>query len=703
MFIIPRYGEMVDTVARTANAFYVLFSRYPHLGAIGFVWTPLPSLLALPLVALKNVWPGLVQDAVALNMVSALFGGLAVFFLLRMLRRLNVPGPVRWALAALLTLNPFVIFYATNGMTDMMMAATLLGAVDGLWAYLEDGYAEHHLAVSGLWMAIGFLMRYELLPWALVVAGALAVGLARLPQHERPAFGCWHWMGGALLVWLTPLGYAVALWLFFNWTIMHNPFYFQHGAYGNDAAVGTGAYLWGPLEAARGHIVATLAVVGRQTAIFPPVVVGLVGLLAYGLWGCHERHTRALVVMAGTLGVPLLHVMLVYIGSGDPLWLRFFLTFIPFGIVSLAYTARLASTWKTPPVGARALRGLIWTACIVGVAAGDGVSGYEFFVPAAAPTHFEPLSPISVMTGAAASRFLDAYLNAHPRFTVLADSWQAFPVLISLQHPERVVTTSDPDFKQTLDDPIGRVNAFLVPVPKGASKLDAVDRLYPDLWAHGAPWAHLIADFPGGVHFRLYAIGAPGQVRPATTQTRRAPRCTPDHPRRCGGLHGLAPDPTATFTPQPTSTPTPRPTAIPRPTVTPSPRPTRTPTPRPTATPTTRPTRTPTALSVPTATLAPRHVTTPPIATSTAVPTPRPTGTPTPVSITIGSTTAAPTPRPTSTPIPLFVTIGSTASGSTDVLKPEVVMVSRQGVGATSAVHVRVRGDRAARLYGSGR
>jgi len=65
VLIVPRYGEMVDTVARTANAFYVLFSRYPHLGAIGFVWTPLPSLLALPLVALKNVWPGLVRDAVA--------------------------------------------------------------------------------------------------------------------------------------------------------------------------------------------------------------------------------------------------------------------------------------------------------------------------------------------------------------------------------------------------------------------------------------------------------------------------------------------------------------------------------------------------------------------------------------------------------------------------------------------------------------
>jgi hypothetical protein len=324
---------------------------------------------------------------------------------------------------------------------------------------------------------------------------------------------------------------------------MHDPFYFQHGAYGNDAAVGTGAYLWAPLQAARGHIGATLAVIGRQTAIFPPVVVGLVGLLAYGLWGRHERHTRALVVMAGTVGVPLLHVMLVYVGSGDPLWLRFFLTFIPFGVISVAYTARLATTWRTPRVGARALHGLIWMACIVGVAAGDGISGYEFFVPSAAPTHFEPLSPIKDMTGAAASRFLDAYLNAHPTFNVLADSWQAFPLIISLQQPDRIVTTSDPDFEQILANPVGHVNAILVPAPNGASKLDAVDRRYPDLWAHGTSWAHLIADFPGGVHFRLYAIEAPGQVRPATTHTPTVPRCASDHALRCGGLHGPPPHP----------------------------------------------------------------------------------------------------------------------------------------------------------------
>jgi hypothetical protein len=496
--IIPRYGEMVDSVSRAANAFFVLFSHDPHLGAIGFVWMPLPSLLALPLVALKNVWPGLVQDAVALNIISALFGGIAVFFVLRLLRRLDLPAAARRAIAVLFALNPPVVFYAANGMTDLMMAATLLGVVDGLWAYLDEGYASHLVASSGLWLAVGELIRYEITFWALVVAVTLAVSLGRLRRHERPALCYRDWMVGLLLVWMTPLCYVVALWLFLNWTIMHDPFYFQHGAYGNGAAMGTKIYAgYGPLEAGHGHIGAALAFVARQTLLFPPVIVGLLGLLGVGLAGRREQRTRALVLVAATLGLPLFHLTQVYAGNSSG-WLRFFLTFIPFGFVAVAYVARLlTAVWGR--------RRLTWLVCIAMLLAGNCASGYELLVPSAAPSRTEPFGHF--MAGDRAVR----YLNAHPRLTVLADSWQAFPVIVSLHQPGRIVTTSDPDFQAILAQPLGRIDAFLVPQPVQAALLDAVNRRYPTLWAHGAPWAHLVATFPGQDHFRLYAIGAPGR------------------------------------------------------------------------------------------------------------------------------------------------------------------------------------------------
>ena len=41
-----------DALSRTANGYFAIFGRQPHLAAIGFVWTPLPSLVQIPLLAL---------------------------------------------------------------------------------------------------------------------------------------------------------------------------------------------------------------------------------------------------------------------------------------------------------------------------------------------------------------------------------------------------------------------------------------------------------------------------------------------------------------------------------------------------------------------------------------------------------------------------------------------------------------------------
>jgi hypothetical protein len=107
-----------------------------------------------------------------------------------------------------------------------------------------------------------------------------------------------------------------------------------------------------------------------------------------------------------------------------------------------------------------------------------------------------------------------AYLNAHPDLTVLTDSFSSFPIIIQGQRPKQFIITSDIDFKSILNYPFGRATAFLVPRPTTVGALDAVNRRYPQLWSKGEPWAHLIAEFPGGYNWRLYAIDATGYHRP---------------------------------------------------------------------------------------------------------------------------------------------------------------------------------------------
>ncbi len=503
VFIVPRYGVMTDALARVADAYYVLFGRGPHPEAIGFVWTPLPSVLMLPLVALKGLWAPFAQDAIAANIVSALAGGVAVFYLLRILRRLGLPVGLRWAIAALFALNPAVAFYATNGMSDLMMEATMLGAIDGLWGYLEEG-SFPSLLTSGVWVAVGFLTRYEVAFWAAVVAVALVVGLARQPLRRVSTRSRGTWIAGLLLFWLAPLVCAVTTWVFVNWMIMGDPLYFVRSSYGNASSIGSGAYVYGPLGLAHNSVGETLAYVLHQALLFPPVAIGLVGLVVFGLRGRYERHTRALILVAATLGVPLLQVLLLYRGISAG-WLRFFLAFVPFGFVLVAYGAGLlAARWPRWP------RWLAWAACLVVLAGGNGVT-YAMMAPASSlhtQLHYEQLQRTSEDTPVV------AYLDAHPALAVLTDSFSSFPIIIKAQRPKQFIITSDVDFKSVLNYPFGRVDAFLVPRPTTVGALDAVNRRYPHLWSKGEPWAHLIAEFPGGYHWRLYAIDATGYQRP---------------------------------------------------------------------------------------------------------------------------------------------------------------------------------------------
>ena len=48
----------LDAVSRMANGYYVLWSRDPHLAAVGFVWSPLQSFADIPLLLFKPLVPG---------------------------------------------------------------------------------------------------------------------------------------------------------------------------------------------------------------------------------------------------------------------------------------------------------------------------------------------------------------------------------------------------------------------------------------------------------------------------------------------------------------------------------------------------------------------------------------------------------------------------------------------------------------------
>ena len=60
-----------DSISRMANGFYVIHSRDPHLAAVEFVWNPLRSFAAMPLLLFNGLWPVLASHNVAGTFISS--------------------------------------------------------------------------------------------------------------------------------------------------------------------------------------------------------------------------------------------------------------------------------------------------------------------------------------------------------------------------------------------------------------------------------------------------------------------------------------------------------------------------------------------------------------------------------------------------------------------------------------------------------
>ncbi|MBE3555453.1 MAG: glycosyltransferase family 39 protein, partial [Firmicutes bacterium] len=338
-----------DALSRVANAFYVLFSRDPHLEAIGFVWNPLPSFLEFPLVALHFLWPPLATQGVSANLISAAFGSVMLYYAARLLIQFSLPRWVRLLALISLGTNPVLAFYASNGMTEVMMIATLLGSLFNLCAYI-DSRDLRALVFSSLWLAMGFLIRYEVVIWAVVETVILIT--VQLPVVKKnaadkklqrlisPMYSQEEQTAGILLLWLSPLGYVATCWAFWNWSTMGDPLYFMNSIYGNAAQLKTVTAQSGIQQTLQGNWVRSFVYVANEVRLYPVVLLGF----AFTLISLFSLKARTRLFGALLLGsaaaIPVLQIGLLYKGASAG-WMRYFISYIPFGFLMVTYSLSL--------------------------------------------------------------------------------------------------------------------------------------------------------------------------------------------------------------------------------------------------------------------------------------------------------------------------------------------------------------------------
>jgi hypothetical protein len=487
-----------DAYARVANAFYVLFSRDPHLGAIGFIWAPLPSFLDLPVLLLRDAFPELVRRAFAGCIESSAFGAATAVLVNSGFRRYGMRAPLRWLFTAAYALNPLILYYSANGMSEAMLIFFLVASSLLLlrWTETRSGSTLAALAVV---TALGTFVRYEAWVFAVVMGAAVAVIVIgrRVPWREAET---------RLLLYLLPVGYAMLLWIGANAVIQRDPLYFMRGPYANGKeAVAIHLYDVAALRAletwpAALHFVADEVVVLYPTFLLMIALVLVVALLRGGL--------RVGIGLVGlSLSVLALQVILVKTGQSF-LYQRFYMTIIPFTFVIAAYTlGRLPGWWLRLSLALPVLVMLLVGNGFTLLAMADPRYNEEQPILSAA-IHASPTDNPYFQSFAEPRRIADDVdgINSSGQ-PVLADSWMAFKIVMNSPHASSFIVTSDRDFEAAVNEPdVHHVAYFLVPEPTGLGTIDRINRLYPSFWRDGGGFGSLVADLGGTEHWRLYRI-----------------------------------------------------------------------------------------------------------------------------------------------------------------------------------------------------
>lgn len=520
-----RHGFIIgDALARVAAAQSVLFSRSPHVAAIGFIFTPLTAAVQIPLVALAPLWPDAVARAFTGSLMSAAFMAGAVYQILGIGMDRGVPRGFTLTIAALFALNPMIIFYGSNGMSEAPFIFFIVWSARRLIMWMVDDDVHHLVVAGGVAMGLAYLTRYDAA--AVIAAAGFLVAIttfaraAKSPRFKRALMDMVLVSGPGFLSFI---GWAVASWL-----ITGLAFAQFSSQYGNSAILAQegGA----PKSSMWDGIV-------YSVASFSLLAVTLVPLIG---WAVVARRRRPgwpmLVAPLAIFGAVLAFQVYTFSKGATFPFLRYYIIAIPFAAAVTFFCVphgplrkptrrgNYAVPEADPPQRPRRWAYLVPVLILAVCApvAGFGMSSQKF-----APQEYG-LGALFASPDATGQRNLDqrrlaaafstereiaAYLDRMqlPDGSILADPVYAFSIIVASRRPQMFVVPSDPDFVAILNDPTANKIRYMLAVPnKGRGTSDALNLRYPTLYETGGNVATLELEAPNDGKdqpvWRLYRV-----------------------------------------------------------------------------------------------------------------------------------------------------------------------------------------------------
>jgi len=503
--VVQQHLVVGDAVARLAHGFFVFYGAPPKVVAIGFVWPPLMTMVFLPFAAIKP----LATSLAALPLTSAFFAALLVVALERLLDRLGCRFWLRMGLVGLFAINPMILFYATNGMAELVYLAFLVLATDSFIRWCMNGEPKH-LIMSSIFVAIGVMTRYEIVFWFLLLATSIPIVMRKKRASTKE-------IEGALIAFGTPTAFALMMWTFFNWAILGQPLYWINNetpTFGEALShSGHGAAPAPHLGVSR--ILETLFSLNWHLfALTLPVAVAL---LAIGIW---RRHPTTLVIAGIVLVNPIITGLLVLrTGAPNLFQLRYNMRAMPLAVIGVGWLLHVCTNRRAKMAVAGGAIGLLVLAVPLtwGTMKTYPIQFEEQAFTRALVSGRSQEGTISVVQysiGIDHERAAAAWITSHikGRHDILTDDAQSYDLMLLTGNPSLFldrIDIGDARWHRLLNDPFGKVEYVVV---SRIRPIDLVNERYPRLLRGGMNGFRLVYQNPHWALFRVAETAPTGKM-----------------------------------------------------------------------------------------------------------------------------------------------------------------------------------------------
>lgn len=517
-----------DALSRVAAAQSVLFSREPHLAAIGFIFTPLTAMAQLPAIALSPLWPDVTERALSGSVMSAAFMAGAVVQIMSMGTDRGLPRWFVLTITALFALNPMIVFYGSNGMSEAPFIFFMSWAVRRLILWMVDDDVHHLVTAGGVAMGLAYLTRYDAV--ACVAAAGALVGLTTYVRAKQPPR-----FRRALLDVLMVSGPGLAAflgWAAVSWLITGEAFAQFTSQYGNTAILEQSGQTAPTLGG--GFVFAAVCI-----SLMAPTLLPLAGWAVVRRWG--RPNWQVLAAPLLIYGAALAFQALSFATGSTFPFLRFYIIAVPLAacLAMLAVPdgvltpAKRRGKYASPPLPTTPARrsrlayapvALLFAVALPVTAWGMGQPRYapqEYALGAVLAPDPDSTSSRKALEHRIAASFstereIADYLDRLdlPESSVITDTVYGFAILAASQRPKTFVVPSDPDFTTLLNAPAENGIRYLLAVPpEGRGTSDALNLRYPTLYETGADVATLELEIPNDgdsqPNWRLYRVNEP--------------------------------------------------------------------------------------------------------------------------------------------------------------------------------------------------